>query len=119
MDLVDFKHSLASFVREGDIIGKLADKVRALPELHALKFNPELLVYIGSILEHEIDGKKPEEQREMIIKILKIVFPQSNADDIKIFESSITFLQENKKIKKVSTYKYITKSVYSCFVKKA
>jgi hypothetical protein len=119
MDIVEFKHSLSSFVKEGEVIAKLAEKVRALPELHALKFNPELIVYIGSILEHEIEGKKPEERKEMIVKILKIVYPQCNADDVKIFESSIIFLQENKKIKKVSTYKYITKSVSNLFVKKA
>lgn len=119
MDIVDFKNSMSSFVKEGEIIAKIVEKVRALPDFGVMKFNLELIVYVGSILEHEIEGKSHEERKALIIKVLKMVFPTCTAEDVKIFESSITFLQENKKIKKVSTFKYITKSVANFFIKKA
>lgn len=119
MDIVDFKNSMSSFVKEGETAVKIVEKVRALPDFGIMKYNPELIVYIGSILEHEISDKTPEEKKDSIIKVLKMVFPTCSAEDIRIFESSIIFLQENKKIKKVSTYKYFTKSIYNYFIKKA
>ena len=120
MDHIDFKNSLDNFVSENSLVLKICQKLNAIPNIQTLKYDMEVIKYIANVVENELVSHSEDEKKTVIVKVLKALFLASPFTDLETATilTQITYLIKNKQIKKVSTRKYIYKSIGQWFTKK-
>jgi hypothetical protein len=112
MEIVEMKNSLEKFADENIIVSKIVAKMLAIPNIQTLKFDMEISKYVANVIHNELKTHTLDEQKAVIIKIIKAVFQNTFTEaETAILLSQITYLVNNKQVKKVSTRKYIYKSV--------
>ena len=113
MDMITENHSLNKFVKENNLVSKILVKFNLMPNLQTLKFDIEMLSYISNVFENELPDHNVDEKKAMIIRVMKLLFPSITAPDELIIAGQIQYLIDNKKIKKISTKKYLYKNIGS------
>ena len=120
METVEFKNSLNNFVNENNIVLKICQKLGNLPNIQTLKYDLEVIKYIANVVENELINHNDDEKKIVIVKVLKALFVSQPFTEIETANilNQITYLIKNKQVKKVSTRKYIYKSIGQWFTKK-
>jgi len=120
METVVFKNSLNNFVNENNIVLKICQKLGNLPNIQTLKYDLEVIKYIANVVENELINHNDDEKKIVIVKVLKALFVSQPFTEIETANilNQITYLIKNKQVKKVSTRKYIYKSIGQWFTKK-
>ena len=113
MDHIELSHTLEKFVKENDLVSKLLAKFQNMNNIYTLKFDIEILSYISNVIENELVDHDADEKKVIIMKIMKLIFTTITAPEELIIVGQINYLVNNKRIKKVSTKKYLYKSVGS------
>ncbi len=121
MDLIDFKNSLNKVSVQSKLISDIVSLIREkFPDpqlLNSLRMDLQLIEYICNVVKNSIREDKEEDLDNVCIQIISIIHNLS-PDDISIIRKQITYLRDNKKIKDVSTRKYIYKKTTNWFIKK-
>ena len=118
MDLVDLRGSLEQHIAHTTLSSGLVAKIQSFPSYQALRFDIQLTLYLAKIIETEIrDIKTPEEKKALVKQVLTEVFSLTPSE-IPIIDQHMSYLIDTKKIKPISTFKYVTKSVGNWFAKK-
>ena len=117
MEYVKFKNSLGSFISENDIILKIINKIKAIPEFNLLKLDVELTLYISKCIVNEFQLKTPEQIKALVVKCICQIY-SLNQTEIKLLEGQIQFLIDNKKVIPISKIKSLYKSSSSWVLKK-
>lgn len=118
MEIISFKNSLSNLSKVTEITNGLIAKLNEKGiNYQNLRFDLELTTYICNVVENEIKTSTKEEKISIIINIINSLYVLGEADR-EIIASQITYLINNKKIKKISTHKYIYKTVGNWISKK-
>lgn len=97
--LVPLKNSLHTSSTISQIVDVIIDQIRALPNYQLLKNDMELLLYVCNICEH-LAPKGTDKQDIVIQALIKVFCLDSNEQAIT--KNCITFLWNNKTIKKLN-----------------
>jgi hypothetical protein len=117
MDSVIFKNNLNSHVIEQGIQSELIAKINAIPNITQLKLDLELTLYCANVVENIVKKKNKIDKKQLVVNILSNVF-QLTFDEQFLLGGQLDFLATNKKIKALSSLKYVRKLIYSWFEKK-
>ena len=118
MEIVAFKGQLCKVSKIAEITAALIAKLNEKGiNFQQLRFDLELTTYICNVVENEILDTPKEEKIRIIINIINSLYVLGDADR-EIITSQITYLINNKKIKKIGTMKYVYKSVGNWLSKK-
>ena len=119
-DLVQFKNTVAIHIKSQSIITDCVETLSKLPDFNTkLKFDPEIIVYVCSIVENLIkkEDKKEISKLDLVSTILvKAWNLEENELDLVI--KQIKFVCNNNQVKKVSKSKKYGKYIKDWLVKK-
>ena len=103
------KHSAKKFVKRAKLKEYIINEIQALPDFEKdLKFDVEIIEAVLQTVEYKLYTSNDEDKKEFTISILTQLFTL-NPDEVAIVRKSITYILENKIIKKHSkVYKYLT-----------
>lgn len=106
MNVVSVKHSLEKTLLSLDLIERIIKKLEKLVNLKELRLSVELTSYVCNIVENEVIERFTKEEKEaLIVSIIEKLYV-CGPDDLAIIKSQIVYLSDNKRIKKISTWKY-------------
>lgn len=111
MDKIEFKNTLEKFAGENTLIQKIQQKLTAIPNIQNLRYDVEVLKYIANVVENELKTHTEEEKKAIIVRTVKGTCQAWSLLDDAMILGQITFLSDNKQVKKISWKKYIYKSV--------
>jgi hypothetical protein len=99
IDSLPFKNNMKEHITTAQVVEWIVNKINTIPEVEALKYSPELSVYICScieisFLENQITGDK----LEVYTTVYKRVFDISTVDEV-VIVNILNFLHRNKLIK--------------------
>ena len=99
IDGVKIKNTMKEHVTKEQIIEWISTKVQGLPNYEALKYNPELVLYVGSCIEiaTKENGVKTE-KLEIYLAVYKKLFDLTANDEV-IIINQLEFLLKNSLIK--------------------
>ena len=118
MEIVEFKNSLSKICKVSDIKQALITQIQSKNlNLQDLRFDLELTTYICNVIENELNAHSKEEKIKIIVDIVSSLYLLSDPEK-SIISNQITYLIDNKKIKKVGKVKYVYKSVTNWLTKK-
>ena len=117
MDIVNYKHALATHVKQKTTIQDIIQKVLTIPDISNLKLDIEIIRYVANVIENVFLNKGFENKKSFIIQVLSAVHPMDECE-LKLLSSSIDFLNNIGKVKKQSVFKYISKTAYNWIIKK-
>jgi hypothetical protein len=119
-DLVQLKNTVAIHIKSQSIITDCVETLSKLPDFNTkLKFDPEIIVYVCSIVENLIkkEDKKEISKLDLVSTILvKAWNLEENELDLVI--KQIKFVCNNNQVKKVSSRKKYGKYIKDWLVKK-
>ena len=113
MDHIALSHTLEKFVKENDLVSKLLAKFQNMNNIYTLKFDVEILSYISNVIENELNEHDADEKKAVVIKVMKLIFTTITPAEELIIVGQINYLVNNKRIKKISTKKYLYKNIGS------
>ena len=101
------KNSAKKIAKKAKLKEFIINEIQTLPDYDKdLKFDNEIIQAILQTVEDKLHASTDEDKKEFAICILKQLFNLSN-DEVAIVVKSITYILENKMIKKHSKiYKY-------------
>lgn len=118
MDLIRHEGTLAKHVFETTIVSRITAKILEIPEFRNLKYDCQLVMFVANIIETEMGDKKTTEEKHALVKsILQPIFSY-DGDDLGIIQNQLHFLCDNKKVKPLSTKKYVWRAIGSWFTRK-
>ena len=119
-ELIEFKNTVKAHVKSQSIITDCVETLSKLPDFNTkLKFDPEIIVYVCSIVENLIkkEDKKEISKLDLVSTILvKAWNLEENELDLVI--KQIKFVCNNNQVKKVSKSKKYKKYIKDWLVKK-
>ena len=118
-DLVEFKNTLASHIKQNKIIDEVTEIITKIPNFMNLKMDPEVTVYVCNIIENLIKKEDKKEISKLNLATLiltKLWNLEENELDIVI--KQIKFLDNNQQIKKVSKSKKYGKYIKDWIIRK-
>ena len=118
-DLVEFKNTLASHIKQNKIIDEVTEIITKIPNFMNLKMDPEVTVYVCNIIENLIKKEDKKEISKLNLATLiltKVWNLEENELDAVI--KQIQFLNNNGGIKKVSKSKKYGKYLKQWIIKK-
>jgi hypothetical protein len=104
VDVVDVKHNLKHDLVCYEIKEKIKQRLTQFPDYAKYKTDSEFLLLACNLIENLVKKSLKADKKQLCITIYKEIYEMSD-DDIKLLESNIEFLFNNKKFKKVSYYK--------------
>jgi hypothetical protein len=109
MENVKFKNSLKQHDFVFSLIKKGKMKVMEIENYQLLKLNQELTKYVSNAIEEEMIASLDQkvDKKEILTEIMKQVFTDLTEDELKILENQVTFLLDNKHIKKKNLLKLV------------
>ena len=107
LETVEFKNSLNKHFTQASLEALIITKVESIPEYTGMKLNPELIVFISTVIEQAIlDNKtKGVDKQTMFLNIYEKLFELTDIEKVCIIQI-LEFLLTNKLIK-VADGKYI------------
>jgi hypothetical protein len=101
------KNSAKKFAKKAKLKEFIINEIQTLPDYDKeLKFDNEIIEAVLQTVEDKLYASNDDDKKEFAICILKQLFNLSN-DEVAIILKSITYILENKMIKKHSKmYKY-------------
>jgi len=107
IEAMKLKNSAKKFAKKAKLKEFIINEIQTLPDYDKdLKFDNEIIQAILQTVEDKLYASTDEDKKEFAICILKQLFNLSN-DEVAIVVKSITYILENKMIKKHSKiYKY-------------
>ena len=117
MDIVNYKNSLATHVKQKTTIQDIIQKVLTIPEVTNLKNDVELIRYVANVIENVFSNEPIEIKKAYVIQVLTAVHPM-NDEELVLLGSTIEFLNKIGKVKARSFLKYKSKTAYNWIVKK-
>ena len=113
------KNSTKHYFKKAKIKEAIISEVQMLPSFDKeLKFDNEIIEAILQTIDDKFYKKTKEERKLYAIDILNDLFSLS-PDEINIITKNITYMYENKIIKKPSRFFKATKHAFSFILKKA
>lgn len=117
-ELVPYKNSILSHLTNNKLIIEILKELEKIPEIHSLKLDPELSSYVLNIICNSINKKdKTIDKTEICLTILTRLYGL-NVNEVDYLKKQITFLENNKFIKKVSKSKIYGNSFYKWMKKR-
>lgn len=90
------------------LIKEILERVSNIPNHTNLRHDTELLKFICSIVENEIDNskaKKKIDKKDIVFEVYKGLFGKTGPEDLLEIEKNIEYLLENKQIVKIGKVK--------------
>ena len=119
-ELIEFKNTVKAHIKQSTIVNDVVKTLSELPDFNTkLKFDPEIIVYVCSIVENLIkkEDKKEISKLDLVSTILvKAWNLEENELDLVI--KQIKFVCNNNQVKKVSKSKKYKKYIKDWLVKK-
>ena len=119
-ELIEFKNTVKAHIKQSTIVNDVVETLSKLPDFNTkLKFDPEIIVYVCSIVENMIkkEDKKEISKLDLVSTILvKAWNLEENELDLVI--KQIKFVCNNNQVKKVSKSKKYKKFIKDWLVKK-
>lgn len=104
MDVVDIRNNLKHDLVFYEIKEKIKKRLSEFPQYEKYKTDSEFLLLACNLIEN-LCKQSSIDKKQLCLNIYKEIFNDITEDDIKLIESNIEFLYNNKKFKKVSYYK--------------
>ena len=99
LDTIQFKNSLKAHCSKEQIVKIISTKILALPNFDALKYNPELVLFVSTCLETACtENSLQVDKQEMFLSIYGKVYDITPLDQVIIIHV-LEFLLTNKFIK--------------------
>ena len=104
--MIDLKHNLKSLSLENEITTNITTKLGLIPNIQALKLDPELVLLVCNCIENEVhqNNLKNVDKKALAFKIMGHLFELSEEDKVTI-GNIIQFLWQNNSIKKIAGHK--------------
>ena len=94
------KNSAKQTVKKAKIKDAIVNQIQTLPDYEKdLKYDVEIIEAVLQAVENKLHNSSNEDKQEFAINILTQLF-NLNPDEVTIIEKSITYIYENKIIKK-------------------
>ena len=117
IETIQFKNSLKDHCTTDTIVTIIQEKIKTIPNIEAQKYNPELMIFIASVLEKTMsDNSLKGDKMDMFLSIYKSVFEISTLDEV-ILRKVIEFMLCNKLIKIENKITSFLKKALSAFLK--
>jgi len=100
-NLIPLKNGLKQNVKFQSVSDMIEQHLKLIPEIETLKMSIELINYVCNLIEHLIKHKYKINKVNLLIYTLKRCV-EINDEQEDIIKQTITYLHENKLIKKVS-----------------
>ena len=117
LDNIQFKNSLKAQCSQEQIVELIATKISTLPNFEALKYNPELVLFVSTCLEVSCaeNGLQVDKQA-MFLSIYKKVYEITTLDEV-IIVHVLEFLLTNKfvKLPRGKILEYLKKGLVKVF----
>ena len=114
IEYVSVKGHLKSHVIKNKIIELISDRIKcSVPNLVTLAKDLELLKLVCLCVENTVKKKHKLDKKEIVMSIMKTCFPILSDAELKVIESNIEVLHQNKLIKKVTYAKKLWRYVFS------
>lgn len=99
IDSIQFKNSLKDHCTTDGIVEVIKNKVKTIPNIEEQKYNPELMIFISSVLEQTMfDNKLKGDKMEMLLSVYRHVFELTTLDEV-IVRKVIEFMLDNNLVK--------------------
>lgn len=111
--LVKPNFSLTLCQEQKTLIDYVLEEMKGI-DVDAMKLQPEFLMYISEIIENQVAKKGAEEKdakpnkMEILIEILKKLFPKITQSEIEACRGIVEFLLKNKMVKKTKLTKIMS-----------
>ncbi len=110
---IRFKGSLEKHVMKNKIIECVADQLsKSIPQIVTLSKDLELLKLIANIIENIVCKKHKVDKKELVLEIVKKLFPLLSEQDLAVISDNIEMLHFNKLIKKVPFWKKVRRYIF-------
>lgn len=119
LNMIDLKHNLKSLSLENEITTNITTKLGLIPNIQALKLDPELVLLVCNCIENEVhqNNLKNVDKKALAFKIMGHLFELSEDDKVTI-GNIIQFLWQNNSIKKIAGAKIFLGVVGDWFARK-
>jgi hypothetical protein len=117
LDTIQFKNSLKAQCSQEQIVEIISSKISALPNFEALKYNPELVLFVSTCLEVASDENRLKvDKQAMFLLIYKKVYEISTLDEV-VMVHILEFLLTNNfvKLPRGKILEYIKKGLLKVF----
>jgi len=117
LKLVQPKFTLQKLSTREAILNEICDVVKDTAKLVATPTNVELIDYIANLIENLVSKNDKIDKEQLLIDILKNIFPNITDDEIDHVKASLQFLINSNAIKKITNFKYLSSYSYDVFKK--
>jgi hypothetical protein len=112
------KHSLFDDIKKNKCIQIIINEISKIPEITKYKTDLELIKFCVNLTENLFTDKKSGKmKKEIVMAVFQKLF-SLNPIEQKLISDAIEFLSNNRKIKKLSTYKRYVIPIGSWILKK-
>ena len=117
---VPLKNSAQSFVLENTLIQSIVAKIKLIPGYDQLKNDIEITEHICNLVENTIlknKGSKPVDKKQLVVKIVSVIFNLSSDSEKKVIEHQIDYLFNNNMIMKIPIITKILRWIQNALTK--
>ena len=117
---VPLKNSYQSFVLENTLIQSIVAKIKLIPGYDQLKNDIEITEHISNLIENTIlknKGSKPVDKKQLVVKIVSVIFNLSSDSEKKVIEHQIDYLFNNNMIMKIPIITKILRWIQNALTK--
>ena len=117
---VPLKNSAQSFVLENTLIQSIVAKIKLIPGYDQLKNDIEITEHICNLVENTIlknKGSKPVDKKQIVVKIVSVIFNLSSDSEKKVIEHQIDYLFNNNMIMKIPIITKILRWIQNALTK--
>ena len=119
MEKINPSEKIKRLERIGDLSKAIETKIKLLPDFNDLKFDPDIILYVWSIIENNIkqNEAKSIDKKSIVIGILQKCH-NFTAPELNILNKMIEFLHSNHLIKQISRMEKTGSKVFNWVIKK-
>jgi hypothetical protein len=121
-ELIEFKNTLKSHIKQSTIINDISSKLGELPDISTkLRLDPEIIVYVCNIVEQVIKKNKEDKEiskLDLVTTILIKAWDLKEEHELDLIIKQIKFVCNNNQVKKIKKSKIYGKYIKDWIIKK-
>ena len=119
-ELIEFKNTVKAHIKQSTIVNDVVKTLSELPDFNTkLKFDPEIIVYVCSIVENLIKKQDKKEISKLdLVSTILVKAWNLEENELDLVIKQIKFVCNNNQVKKVSKSKKYKKYIKDWLVKK-
>lgn len=119
MEHIKLNNKLKVLDKIGEISKYIIEKIQSMPNYQELRNDVEIILYVCTLIENELQQTKTKSinKKEIVIDIINKIF-SLKPEEFKNIDKNIEFLHSNNLIKKISNYEKIPLQMANWFFRK-